>query len=67
MQAGRTLYVPREIQSSVPDPGAYATASWYRAAALAVNDKYKNKQSSRKNTRGNKPTQLLVQSPVCAD
>ncbi|XP_050916071.1 putative 3,4-dihydroxy-2-butanone kinase [Lathyrus oleraceus] len=29
-KAGRTLYVPREIQSSVPDPGAYATASWYK-------------------------------------
>ncbi|PNY12432.1 3,4-dihydroxy-2-butanone kinase [Trifolium pratense] len=42
-KAGRTLYVSQEIQSSVPDPGAYATASWYSAAAQAIKDKYKNK------------------------
>ncbi|KAI5429685.1 hypothetical protein KIW84_034311 [Lathyrus oleraceus] len=33
-KAGRTLYVPREIQSSVPDPGAYATASWYKDSSV---------------------------------
>jgi hypothetical protein len=43
MQAGRTLYVSQEIQSSVPDPGAYATASWYSAAAQAIKDNFKNK------------------------
>ncbi|KAK2367604.1 Dihydroxyacetone kinase [Trifolium repens] len=42
-KAGRTLYVSQEIQSSVPDPGAYATASWYSAAAQAIKDNYKNK------------------------
>ncbi|XP_062159698.1 putative 3,4-dihydroxy-2-butanone kinase isoform X2 [Alnus glutinosa] len=39
-QAGRSSYVSGEILSSVPDPGAVAAASWYRAAALAVKDKY---------------------------
>ncbi|XP_059453257.1 putative 3,4-dihydroxy-2-butanone kinase isoform X1 [Corylus avellana] len=39
-QAGRSTYVSGEILSSVPDPGAMAAASWYRAAALAVKDKY---------------------------
>lgn len=42
-KAGRTLYVSQDTQLSIPDPGAYATASWYRAAALAINNKYKNK------------------------
>ncbi|KEH26784.1 putative phosphotransferase with an alcohol group as acceptor, FAD-AMP lyase (cyclizing) [Medicago truncatula] len=41
-KAGRTLYVSQDTQLSIPDPGAYATASWYRAAALAINNKYKN-------------------------
>lgn len=35
-QAGRSTYVSAEILASVPDPGAMAAASWYRAAALAV-------------------------------
>lgn len=35
-QAGRSSYVSSEILASVPDPGAMAAASWYRAAALAV-------------------------------
>ncbi|KAJ7970224.1 Dihydroxyacetone kinase [Quillaja saponaria] len=35
-QAGRSTYVSGEILSSVPDPGAMAAASWYKAAALAV-------------------------------
>lgn len=39
-QAGRSTYVSREILALVPDPGAMAAASWYRAAALAVKDKY---------------------------
>lgn len=38
-QAGRSTYVAGEILASVPDPGAMAAASWYRAAALAVEDK----------------------------
>lgn len=42
MQAGRTLYVSQEFQTSVPDPGAYATAAWYRAAAIAIKDKCKS-------------------------
>lgn len=42
MQAGRTLYVSQGTQLSIPDPGAYATASWYRAAALAIKNKYKS-------------------------
>ncbi|XP_073317373.1 putative 3,4-dihydroxy-2-butanone kinase [Primulina huaijiensis] len=39
-QAGRSSYVSADILASVPDPGAMAAASWYRAAALAVKDKY---------------------------
>lgn len=38
-QAGRSSYISGEILASVPDPGAMAAASWYRAAALAVKDK----------------------------
>ncbi|CAL0332596.1 unnamed protein product [Lupinus luteus] len=37
-QAGRSSYVSAEMLSSVPDPGAMAAASWYRAAALAVKE-----------------------------
>ncbi|KAL9170050.1 hypothetical protein ABFS82_04G118600 [Erythranthe guttata] len=43
-QAGRSSYVSAEILASVPDPGAMAAASWYRAAALAVKNNY-NKAS----------------------
>nr|O04059.1 RecName: Full=Putative 3,4-dihydroxy-2-butanone kinase [Solanum lycopersicum]CAA72805.1 putative 3,4-dihydroxy-2-butanone kinase [Solanum lycopersicum] len=39
-QAGRSTYVPGDILASVPDPGAMAAAAWYRAAALAVKEKY---------------------------
>lgn len=39
MQAGRSTYVSAEILASVPDPGAMAAASWYRAAALAIKNK----------------------------
>jgi len=39
LQAGRSTYVAVEILSSVPDPGAVAAASWYRAAALVVKQK----------------------------
>lgn len=42
MQAGRSTYVSGEMLSSVPDPGAMAAASWYRAAALVVKEKYKS-------------------------
>ncbi|CAL5442524.1 unnamed protein product [Camellia sinensis] len=41
-QAGRSAYVSGDILASVPDPGAMAAASWYRAAALAVKDKYQS-------------------------
>ncbi|RDY14538.1 putative 3,4-dihydroxy-2-butanone kinase [Mucuna pruriens] len=39
-QAGRSTYISGEILSTVPDPGAMAAATWYRAAALAVKAKY---------------------------
>ncbi|KAL8478420.1 hypothetical protein ACS0TY_030356 [Phlomoides rotata] len=35
-QAGRSSYVSADILATVPDPGAMAAASWYKAAALAV-------------------------------
>ncbi|KAK3011756.1 hypothetical protein RJ639_012301 [Escallonia herrerae] len=38
-QAGRATYISGEILASVPDPGAVAAASWFRAAALAVKEK----------------------------
>ncbi|XP_042480890.1 putative 3,4-dihydroxy-2-butanone kinase [Macadamia integrifolia] len=38
-QAGRSSYVSGEILATVPDPGAMAAASWYRAAAVAVKEK----------------------------
>lgn len=38
-QAGRSTYVSAEILAAVPDPGAMAAASWYRAAALAIKSK----------------------------
>ncbi|XP_031374939.1 putative 3,4-dihydroxy-2-butanone kinase isoform X2 [Punica granatum] len=38
-QAGRASYVSVENLLSVPDPGAMAAASWYRAAALIVKDR----------------------------
>lgn len=41
-QAGRSAYVSGDILALVPDPGAMAAASWYRAAALAVKDKYQS-------------------------
>ncbi|KAK4799510.1 hypothetical protein SAY86_024875 [Trapa natans] len=37
--AGRASYILVENLISVPDPGAMAAASWYRAAALAVKDR----------------------------
>ncbi|KAG8488102.1 hypothetical protein CXB51_018669 [Gossypium anomalum] len=39
-QAGRSSYVSAAILATVPDPGAMAAAAWYRAAALAVKDKF---------------------------
>ncbi|GAB4842758.1 hypothetical protein Ancab_012733 [Ancistrocladus abbreviatus] len=44
-QAGRSTYVSAEMLASVPDPGAMAAASWYRAAALAVKQYYKPSSS----------------------
>ncbi|XP_027357792.1 putative 3,4-dihydroxy-2-butanone kinase isoform X1 [Abrus precatorius] len=41
-QAGRSTYVSGEILSTVPDPGAMAAATWYQAAALAVEAKHKS-------------------------
>ncbi|KAJ3697647.1 hypothetical protein LUZ61_001352 [Rhynchospora tenuis] len=35
-QAGRSSYISPDLLVSVPDPGAMAAASWYRAAALSV-------------------------------
>lgn len=40
-KAGRSSYVSEDILATVPDPGAMAASSWYRAAALAVKDNYK--------------------------
>ncbi|KAK6153885.1 hypothetical protein DH2020_013524 [Rehmannia glutinosa] len=39
-QAGRSSYVSADILASVPDPGAMAAASWYKAAVLAVKNSY---------------------------
>ncbi|KAL3818507.1 hypothetical protein ACJIZ3_004412 [Penstemon smallii] len=39
-QAGRSSYVSAEILASVPDPGAMGAATWYKAAAEAVKEKY---------------------------
>ncbi|KAL2234491.1 UNVERIFIED_CONTAM: putative 3,4-dihydroxy-2-butanone kinase [Sesamum indicum] len=39
-QAGRSSYVSADILASVPDPGAVAAASWYKAAASAMKNKY---------------------------
>ncbi|KAL4375090.1 hypothetical protein AHAS_Ahas05G0247000 [Arachis hypogaea] len=41
-QAGRSTYVSSELLSTVPDPGAMAVATWYRVAALALQQKYKS-------------------------
>ncbi|XP_060171240.1 putative 3,4-dihydroxy-2-butanone kinase isoform X2 [Lycium barbarum] len=38
--AGRSTYIPGDVLASVPDPGAMAAAAWYKAAALAVKEKY---------------------------
>jgi len=42
MQAGRATYISGEILSTVPDPGAMAAATWFRAAALAVKEKHES-------------------------
>ncbi|CAO2823314.1 unnamed protein product [Amaranthus hypochondriacus] len=39
-QAGRSTYVSSNNLASVPDPGAMAAASWYKAAALALKKFY---------------------------
>ncbi|KAK7364151.1 hypothetical protein VNO80_12588 [Phaseolus coccineus] len=41
-QAGRATYISAEILSTVPDPGAMAAATWFRAAALAVKEKHES-------------------------
>lgn len=38
-QAGRASYISEANLQSVPDPGAMAVASWYRAAASAVKER----------------------------
>ncbi|KAI4347314.1 hypothetical protein L6164_008134 [Bauhinia variegata] len=42
--AGRSTYVSGEILSTVADPGAMAATTWYRAAALGIQE-YKKKQN----------------------
>ncbi|XP_072992058.1 putative 3,4-dihydroxy-2-butanone kinase isoform X2 [Typha latifolia] len=44
-QAGRSSYIAADLLASVPDPGAMAAASWYRAAALAVKGKLQPSQN----------------------
>ncbi|XP_039144765.1 putative 3,4-dihydroxy-2-butanone kinase isoform X1 [Dioscorea cayenensis subsp. rotundata] len=44
-QAGRSSYITGDVLSTVPDPGAMAAATWYRAAALAVEHKLKNAEN----------------------
>uniref|UniRef100_A0A0C9S0W2 TSA: Wollemia nobilis Ref_Wollemi_Transcript_28615_2644 transcribed RNA sequence n=1 Tax=Wollemia nobilis TaxID=56998 RepID=A0A0C9S0W2_9CONI len=39
-QAGRSAYVPGDILSSIPDPGAKAAAAWYKAMSNAIVDYY---------------------------
>uniref|UniRef100_A0A0A9GBX4 DhaL domain-containing protein n=1 Tax=Arundo donax TaxID=35708 RepID=A0A0A9GBX4_ARUDO len=41
MQAkeGRSSYIAPDLLASIPDPGAMAAATWYRATALAVKTK----------------------------
>jgi len=39
-QAGRSSYVPGDILASVPDPGAKAASTWYRAVVMAVAEYY---------------------------
>ncbi|GLJ17084.1 hypothetical protein SUGI_0295500 [Cryptomeria japonica] len=39
-QAGRSTYVPGDVLSCVPDPGAKAAAAWYGAVANAIADYY---------------------------
>ncbi|MQL96070.1 hypothetical protein Taro_028750, partial [Colocasia esculenta] len=39
-EAGRSSYVSGDVVMTVPDPGAMAAAAWYRAAALAIKNKY---------------------------
>ncbi|KAJ6687676.1 DIHYDROXYACETONE KINASE [Salix koriyanagi] len=41
-QAGRSAYISSDILATVPDPGAMAAASWYRAAAMAIKNKYQS-------------------------
>ncbi|KAL6843653.1 hypothetical protein ACP4OV_026715 [Aristida adscensionis] len=38
-KAGRSSYISPDLLTSIPDPGAMAAATWYRAAALAVKNK----------------------------
>lgn len=40
-QAGRSSYISPDLLASVPDPGAMAAASWYKAAAFSVASKLK--------------------------
>lgn len=47
MQAGRSTYIAADLLSSVPDPGAMAAAAWYRAAALAVENKLRPSETEQ--------------------
>ncbi|KQK13501.1 hypothetical protein BRADI_1g10550v3 [Brachypodium distachyon] len=38
-KAGRSSYIAPDLLASIPDPGAMAAATWYRAAALSVKNK----------------------------
>ncbi|CAM6088865.1 unnamed protein product [Calypogeia fissa] len=42
--AGRSIYVPKELVASVPDPGAVAAATWLKAAASAVAEFFKKSE-----------------------
>ncbi|WVZ60300.1 hypothetical protein U9M48_010345 [Paspalum notatum var. saurae] len=44
-KAGRSSYIAPDLLASIPDPGAMAAASWFRAAALAVKDKLHGSKS----------------------
>lgn len=46
-QAGRSTYIAADLLSSVPDPGAMAAAAWYRAAALAVENKLRPSETEQ--------------------
>ncbi|KAK6153886.1 hypothetical protein DH2020_013525 [Rehmannia glutinosa] len=52
---GRSSYVSADILASVPDPGAMAAASWYKAAVLALMHKAGNFGKSASSVRRDWP------------